>query len=263
MTTPESSAYRVENPSKLFRTYEEERSVLVTGVESLRPVLKNETGQVLHGPPTLVESAGYIQAKNELLAFDQTRDSLTGALSREGFKTALNRRFTLLGRQVSDSSQIDLLMIMDTDRFKAINDTHGHSAGDFVLQALATTLALEGALRTKQAKRKPDIVARLGGDEFAALLHNIPEENHEATITRIKQRLGSIEIPYKINGEEITFEVGMSIGVFAVRHGTHIEPSEALHKADLAMYKEKERRHPQSTVERLMAKLGWVRQRGR
>lgn len=257
-------AYRVENPSELFKSYEEQCRILTEKAESVRPILRNEIGEPVFGPPTLHESAQFILAKNEILVFDQTRDSLTGALNREGFKEVLNRRLGQISRQTPTTSVVDLLMFMDTDRFKAVNDIHGHHAGDFVLQALASTLALEHTLRTKpDTKRSPDAVARLGGDEFAALIQNVPQEESSLVIDRIKKTLDSVEIPYRTIDKELILEVGMSIGIIAIKHGSQVDLSEALRAADVAMYEEKQKRHPQSVFEKLMSRIGWVRKRGR
>ncbi len=260
------ASYRVENPSGLLLAYISEREGLVKELENSRPVVRNEEGVPVEGPATLHEYTGYIQAKNDILSFDLHRDSLTGALNREGFKTKLGRRLGLISRTNAEVPHVDLLLFMDTDRFKGVNDTHGHDAGDYVLQALASTLALEKTLRINpQEDRDPDTVARLGGDEFAALIQNVPEEKHELVVERIRKTLDSIEIPYLKEGKELKLEVGMSIGAFAIKHGSDIDMSTALGEADQEMYKEKRKRHPnpKNITEKIMNNFGWERKRRR
>jgi diguanylate cyclase (GGDEF)-like protein/PAS domain S-box-containing protein len=92
-------------------------------------------------------------------------DDLTGLINRRRFQEELERHLTH-GRRYGMTGA---LLLLDLDGFKAVNDTHGHSAGDRVLQAVATAL--------RDRLRETDVVARLGGDEFAVLL---PRETPEA-----------------------------------------------------------------------------------
>jgi diguanylate cyclase (GGDEF)-like protein len=118
------------------------------------------------------------------------------------------------------------LMLMDLDRFKEINDTIGHKAGDFLLQQVG--------LRLQSAARKSDTVARLGGDEFGMLL---PEVDAESAISAARTFLEVLEPPFLIG--EIALNVQASIGIaYFPKHGAD---SDALMRcADIAMYLAKE-----------------------
>ncbi|MET0416337.1 MAG: GGDEF domain-containing protein [Actinoplanes sp.] len=113
------------------------------------------------------------------------------------------------------------LLLIDLDGFKAVNDTHGHAAGDALLREVAD--------RLRAAVRGEDLAGRLGGDEFAVLLPACPAGEAERTATRI---LESLLAPVPIG--DVTVRVRASIGVAAADGGDDAES--LLHDADLAMY---------------------------
>lgn len=102
-----------------------------------------------------------------------THDWLTGLYNRRYFEATLHDHIETATRYVRELS----LVIFDLDRFKQINDTHGHDAGDEVLRQFATLL--------KTSARKSDIVCRFGGDEFAVIL----PETDRASAERFAERL--------------------------------------------------------------------------
>jgi diguanylate cyclase (GGDEF)-like protein len=151
-----------------------------------------------------------------------TRDSLTGALSRRAFKEEAERAAALALRHHHDLSCVTF----DLDHFKAINDTHGHSAGDTVLNAVAQTAIGE--------LREADLLGRLGGEEFAVLLpHTAP--------------IGALEVAEKLRTaiKRLTFEFGSyEIGVTASfgaasLDGTIRDSETLLKHADTALYQAK------------------------
>jgi diguanylate cyclase (GGDEF)-like protein len=148
-------------------------------------------------------------------------DELTGALNRRGF---FERAATSIA-QAQRAGTPASLAIFDMDHFKAINDGHGHAAGDRVLKALANTLARD--------KRSGDVVGRIGGDEFALILSASTEEAASTAAERICLEMRHIPHP-AAGGEEIT----VSAGVAAVSMG--LEPqvavSLALTAADETLY---------------------------
>jgi diguanylate cyclase (GGDEF)-like protein len=150
-------------------------------------------------------------------------DELTGLYNRRGFM-ALAERQLKLGRR---SGREMLLLVMDVDQLKQINDSFGHSEGDRALRRTADALG--------ETFRDSDVVARLGGDEFAVLA--IEAAGHsEATIkTRLFECLKSISA-------ESHYEISLSLGVarFDPRNRTSI--GELMAKADQAMYEQKRRR---------------------
>ncbi len=115
---------------------------------------------------------------------------------------------------------------MDLDRFKPVNDTHGHLVGDALLKAVAQ--------RLRSTVRETDIVGRLGGDEFAVIQWGV--EQPEQAEGLAKRLLGVLNAPYLIRDHRVT--VGASIGVvLAPDHGTNAE--ELLRKADISLYRVK------------------------
>lgn len=118
------------------------------------------------------------------------------------------------------------LMVMDLDRFKDINDTLGHHAGDQVLQQAAT--------RAKTCLRESDTVARMGGDEFAILLPSASHLDGASTVAR--KILATFTKPLQIGDR--SFNIGASLGIALFpEHGN--EPDMLMRAADAAMYEAK------------------------
>ena len=119
------------------------------------------------------------------------------------------------------------VLFMDLDRFKKINDTHGHDAGDFILKNVAS--------RILTCIRENDVAARMGGDEFLILVNSTDDVDIAALCNRIIQ---SIQEPYTFNGKSLN--VGVSIGVVQLNKNSNIQEPETLIKlADEAMYEVK------------------------
>lgn len=149
-----------------------------------------------------------------------TRDSLTGLASRRAFENAVTEA---LAQKPEESIAI---LLLDLDRFKAVNDTLGHAAGDAVLR-----LAAE---RLKAAVRKADMVARLGGDEFAVLVSPCPSAEEPTSIAN--RILDLVQRTYFIEGQLVN--VGTSIGIArSPNDGTQC--ADLLRSADLALYHSK------------------------
>lgn len=122
------------------------------------------------------------------------------------------------------------IMFIDLDRFKSVNDTYGHAAGDYVLVTVAAIL--------KYAVRKNDIVARLHGDEFVILFDDVEDKNDEvhAVCEKIKS------LVEKITYEEKEINIGASMGfAFYPKDGKTVE--ELLNHSDGEMYSKKHNRH--------------------
>ncbi len=121
------------------------------------------------------------------------------------------------------------LMFVDLDRFKPINDVHGHAIGDQLLQVIATRL--NGCIRDDS------FAARLGGDEFAVLLEG--PGNRDAVAAAARRILHELAAPILINGLKLT--VGASIGVALCPEDGSV-PAELLQRGDAAMLRAKEDR---------------------
>ncbi|SFB18230.1 PAS domain S-box-containing protein/diguanylate cyclase (GGDEF) domain-containing protein [Collimonas sp. OK607] len=128
--------------------------------------------------------------------------------------------------QARNSDTIFALLFIDLDKFKIINDTLGHSAGDAMLQAAAT--------RFKSILRPGDRVVRLGGDEFTVLLDAVANQDEAAQVaTRINQEFRA---PFNISGRKYVINASIGISLFP-RDGHDAET--LLRNADLAMYSAK------------------------
>ncbi|MCU0491755.1 MAG: EAL domain-containing protein [Chloroflexaceae bacterium] len=159
------------------------------------------------------------EARIEQLAYF---DPLTTLANRRRFNDSVQRALLDVGRQ-----QVSLaLLYLDLDRFKLVNDTLGHDAGDELLVMVAN--------RLRSQLRSDDLLARLGGDEFAVLLPNLHETDEAA---RIAQRLiDQIRQPFSLRGHPI--HLGVSVGIVCAPHnGTRFE--DLLKFADIAMYQAK------------------------
>jgi len=163
------------------------------------------------------------EAENKL-AFLADHDSLTGLLNR----SSLMRIFAQQIEAAQTSGETLVLFFIDLDRFKTVNDTLGHHAGDQLLVAAAE--------RLREQLRPDDVLARFGGDEFVVILGGSPPQD---MISAIAQRLiNSILRPFVINGHEMF--ISASIGSAA--YPEHGEDAIAILKnADIAMYHAKER----------------------
>lgn len=150
-------------------------------------------------------------------------DSLTGLPNR----SALMRRLhAAIRRQRRRPTERFGVIFVDLDRFKAINDRHGHRIGDLVLD--------EVGVRLRGCLRDGDMVARIGGDEFVVLLENLQgDDKAQFVAERIRKDL---DRPHCI--EELNLRVEASVGV-ALSSAAHALASEVLEAADRAMYESK------------------------
>jgi diguanylate cyclase (GGDEF)-like protein/PAS domain S-box-containing protein len=123
----------------------------------------------------------------------------------------------------------DLLAVayLDLDSFKAVNDNHGHDAGDLLLMTMAT--------RMKATLREGDTLARLGGDEFIAVLTGL--DNTEASVPMLTRLLAAAAQPVPVNGSML--QVSASLGVTFYPQAEEVESDQLLRQADQAMYQAK------------------------
>ncbi len=150
-------------------------------------------------------------------------DVLTGLANRAEFNARLEEASKRLKRK---GVPVTVIML-DLDKFKAVNDTLGHPAGDQLL--------VEVGRRLQSTLRETDVLARLGGDEFAIIQEGGPDQ-HEGAIALSLRIIQAISQPFDLDGHQAS--VGTSIGIaLAPEHG--IEPEELLKSADLALYSTK------------------------
>lgn len=147
-------------------------------------------------------------------------DELTGLENRRAFV----RQLQLVRERSAAEGSSDVLLFIDLDHFKAVNDEGGHEAGDLMLQAVARVLAA--------SVRSRDTVARIGGDEFAIILNNCPLElGHQ-----IAEALADDVCEIEVEGPEGPLRVGISIGVVDITTGAEKDIDDLMRTADDACY---------------------------
>jgi diguanylate cyclase (GGDEF)-like protein len=160
----------------------------------------------------------------EQLRHQLMHDALTGLPNRGFLRDRLDQ---VLAQLRHDPQRRCALFYLDVDRFKVVNDSLGHLAGDDMLKAVANRLL--------KCVREPDMVARLSGDEFAILIEDIGDPDAAREIAR--RVLDTLGMPLQLAGSEI--DPSVSIGV-AIGDGSYIAADELLRDADLALYRAKE-----------------------
>ncbi|CNH31069.1 diguanylate cyclase domain-containing protein [Yersinia pekkanenii] len=164
----------------------------------------------------------HLTQENDFLAHRAAHDSLTGLANRAFFEGRLSRML-----RDCDANEHVAVLFLDGDRFKEINDSYGHAAGDVVLTTIAD--------RIRALLRETDLVARLGGDEFAILL--APIHNANDVITIADNIIDSMAQPIVlVDGSEIKTSLSIGIAIYPDHAQT---PEELLQRADEAMYQAK------------------------
>lgn len=151
-------------------------------------------------------------------------DELTGIPNRRGLRSALGQALSSAARH----SEGGVLGFIDLDGFKAVNDTHGHTAGDTVLRHVAKAL--------KKHVRPSDVVARISGDEFAIILTRCSSEQGQKRIRTLQKEINNSKAHY---GNTV-IPVKCSVGIQAFDGRT--DPAELIEAADRAMYHDKQTR---------------------
>jgi diguanylate cyclase (GGDEF)-like protein len=169
-------------------------------------------------------TAEALEEEKERVSYQATHDPLTGLINRREFE----RRLTEALHQANVDDSHHVLLYLDLDQFKIVNDTCGHVAGDALLQQLSLTF--------KDRIRQNDSLARIGGDEFGVLLKNCNLENALRVAETLRQAIQDFHFVW----EEKTFRVGVSIGAVGVdRYSGGIHS--LLSTADSACYMAKEK----------------------
>jgi diguanylate cyclase (GGDEF)-like protein len=189
---------------------------------------KSQLGKevVVSGNSEIVELAtDFNNMSNELNTLYRTlenmafTDALTGMANRVLFYDRLEQAALTASRYETPF----VLMMMDLDRFKNINDTLGHHVGDQLLQQIGH--------RLQTVLRKSDTLARLGGDEFAALIPATDDEDKAILVAR--KIISALDAPILVDGHSLS--VGISIGMICCpRDGSN--PTQLMQRADVAMY---------------------------
>jgi diguanylate cyclase (GGDEF)-like protein len=157
-------------------------------------------------------------------------DELTRLLNRRGFMTNLHRALAFAVRSHVSGSVI----MIDLDRFKSVNDHHGHAAGDALLKAVAESL--------RHRVRETDSIGRLGGDEFAVLMPGITKEIAAKRMQGLDRELNGRTLAW----DGIQIPIGASLGLAHYAEGD--DEAAVLNRADEAMYKNKATRAKRGKV---------------
>jgi diguanylate cyclase (GGDEF)-like protein/PAS domain S-box-containing protein len=190
-----------------------ERSVEIS-VTPLRVEGKNIMGLVL-----VLHDTSELRGLTRQMTYQATHDALTGLVNRREFERRL--------QEAMDSAQTEnlahALCYLDLDRFKVVNDTCGHTAGDNMLREVASLI--------KEAVRDSDTVGRLGGDEFALLLVGCPLEKARQIADDVVRSVND----YRFVWKDKIFSIGVSIGLLEIGQGSGaIE--DIMNSADSACY---------------------------
>lgn len=224
---------------------EQEHSVEITASPIRGP------GNSLSGTVVVLHDVNEIRGLTRQMSYQATHDALTGLVNRR----ELERRV----EEAMDSARTDdgvhILFYMDLDRFKAVNDSCGHLAGDSMLREVA------GLIR--EQVRDSDFVGRLGGDEFGVLLVGCPIDKARQIAGDICTAVGD----YRFVWQDKIFNIGISIGVVEITHGSG-SLQDVMSAADSACYVAKQRGRAQvhvysardEAIARERGDIVWLRQ---
>lgn len=166
----------------------------------------------------------YLQRVIDGLCELSLKDPLTGLGNRRHFRSVLERSIETVAR----SGESILLLLLDIDHFKSINDNHGHLAGDQVLQAIASCL--------ERCVRPMDTITRYGGEEFALILPNCRPLFGHAVAERIRQTVAALSIPV---APLLDIRATISIGGAYAPEWVRSTADLWIERADLQLYRAK------------------------
>lgn len=191
------------------------------------------TGLVLILLNQLRRYADALEAGQHFSRYQANHDELTGLPNRSSFEAELTRRVETRGQETGET----YLLMLDLDRFKQVNDTLGHQAGDELICAVAD--------RLRAVLGKDALIARLGGDEFGIVVcHTDSNHDVQQTSQRIITAIGQT-----FDLRRYKAHVGASIGIVAINKDTdELAPSELMRKADIALYEAKAAGRNRATV---------------
>ncbi|WP_164280725.1 PAS domain S-box protein [Stenotrophomonas indicatrix] len=192
----------------------------VVPVDLTRAWLRDDEGQV-RGAVWVLRDDTQQRAREREARHLAEMDPLTELGNRRGFEVHLQQAIT----RVERTGQAASLMYIDLDRFKPVNDTFGHLAGDAVLWAVASVL--------RHGVRDSDVVARLGGDEFAVILSGCSPRRAARIGGELLHTLANLSIPW----DQHQLRIGASIGIAPLAVGMSVD--QAVAAADAQCYRAK------------------------
>ncbi|MFW5684447.1 MAG: diguanylate cyclase [Spirochaetota bacterium] len=205
---------------------EEEVEERTADLVAANKALEREIADRQHAQHQLEEAMEELRRSHANLEYLSQRDELTGLLNRRGFVAAARRR----AEQAHDADSQLILFFIDMDHLKAINDSHGHDAGDRSIQAAAEIL--------RATFRRSDIIGRYGGDEFTVLVEQRASEHPERTL---RERLRRATARFNEHRAEV-FRLSFTIGSDTRSTGDDIEIADMIKRADVSLYRNKRSR---------------------
>jgi len=176
----------------------------------------------------------YLQVVIDKLCELSLKDPLTGLSNRRYFQNVLMREIEAVTR----SGEPSLLLMLDIDHFKKVNDTYGHPAGDAVLQAVAKTLT--------KCVRPMDTVARFGGEEFVIILPSCQGHYGQQVAERIRESVSALVIP--VSGG-LNISVTISIGGAYAPRWVRSTAELWLERSDIELYRAKSEGRNRTCIE--------------
>jgi diguanylate cyclase (GGDEF)-like protein len=172
----------------------------------------------------LKDLAAMVEREIELTQL-ATSDELTGIPNRRGFKVLAEKSLQLCKRKNLPAS----VVYFDVDKFKRINDDHGHVEGDRTLSIIACNM--------QSVSRDSDVIARLGGDEFAIMFSDTTKETAEVVVKRFEASMEEL-----CKQEALSYQVSLSHGIVEYNPDIHSSISDLLNEGDKLMYAQKQKR---------------------
>lgn len=189
--------------------------------DSAAPI-RDGRGQVIGGV-LVFHDVTVARSMAQRIRWAATHDALTGLVNRREFESRVEEALAT----ARNSDKRHALCYLDLDRFKIVNDTAGHAAGDALLKEISALL--------QEKLRESDTLARLGGDEFGVLLESCPLDRAELIAADL---LAAVK-GFRLNWEGQVFSVGISIGLVGISGGQDTQ-TEVFSAADAACYAAKE-----------------------
>lgn len=181
-------------------------------------------GKSISGAVVVIHDVSEIRGLTRQMSYQAAHDALTGLINRREFERRLDEA---MGSAVAEEAN-HILFCMDLDRFKAVNDSCGHMAGDNMLREVATLI--------RDQVRDSDFVARLGGDEFGTLLVGCPIDKAQQIAADICNAVAG----YRFVWQDKIFNIGISIGLVEI-NGSSGSMQDLMSAADSACYVAKQR----------------------
>jgi diguanylate cyclase (GGDEF)-like protein/PAS domain S-box-containing protein len=201
------------------------RSILISratgselGVEATASPIRDADGDVT-GVAVMLHDVSELRGLTQQMSYQASHDALTGLVNRREFERRLGEALEI----ARAGRQSHVMCYLDLDRFKAVNDTSGHLAGDNMLREVAALI--------REAVRDSDTVARLGGDEFGVLLVGCPLEKARQIADDVSRAIAE----YRFVWKDRIFSVGVSIGIVELT-GESNSLEEVMSAADSACY---------------------------